>query len=39
MEGTELDFIEAILPHPTSFRDVAHESVLQAYDKANSYII
>ena len=32
MEGTELDFIEAILPHPT-LSEMLHESVLQAYDK------
>ena len=32
MEGIELDFIEAILPHPT-LSEMLHESVLQAYDK------
>lgn len=32
MEGTELDFMEAILPHPT-LSEMLHESVLQAYGK------
>ena len=32
MEGTELDFIESILPHPT-LSEMLHESVLQAYNK------
>ena len=32
MEGIELDFIEAILPHPT-LSEMLQESVLQAYNK------
>ncbi len=33
MEGTELDLIGAILPHPT-LSEMLHESVLQAYNRA-----
>lgn len=33
MEGIELDFIKAILPHPT-LSEMLQESVLQAYNKA-----
>lgn len=33
MEGTELDLIHTIFPHPT-LSEMMHESVLQAYNKA-----
>lgn len=33
MEGTELDLINSIFPHPT-LSEMMHESVLQAYDRA-----
>jgi dihydrolipoamide dehydrogenase len=33
MEGTELDLMHSIFPHPT-LSEMMHESVLDAYDRA-----